>query len=143
MKTSLFLFPSALSLFLSCAAQKPVCDITGEWNVTSINGQSVEEGEYAPTIGFSPSDNLVYGFTGCNRLTGSFDAKSFLRGKADFSQLGMTRMLCEDARYERPLVDALGKATKSEISEKEIKIKDRDGSILLILTKKQNNANCR
>jgi len=143
MKKHLLLFSAALMTLLSCTAQKPVCDIAGEWNVTSINGQGVADGEDAPTMGFSPSENMVYGFTGCNRLTGSFDAKSFLQGKADFSQLGMTRMLCHDAKYERPLVDALGKATKSEISENEIKLKDRDGKVLLILTKKKSDANSR
>lgn len=143
MKKQLLFFPAALMTLLSCTAQKTVCDIAGEWNVTSINGQGVADGEDAPTMGFSPSENMVYGFTGCNRLTGSFDAKSFLQGKADFSQLGMTRMLCHDAKYERPLVDALGKASKSEISENEIKLKDRDGKVLLILTKKKSNANSR
>lgn len=143
MKTLHFLYIVALALFLSCATQKTTCDIAGEWDVTFINGQEVEGGEYTPTIGFSPKSNLVYGFTGCNRLTGFFDTKSFLRGKADFSKIGMTRILCNDAKYEHLLVDALTKATKSELSEKEIKIKDKEGNILLILTKRQSNANNR
>lgn len=130
-------------MLLSCASQKQTLAFSGEWSVTSLNGQSIAPADDGPMLGFDTKQGLLYGFTGCNRLTGTFDAKSFSQGKADFSQLGMTRMLCQDAKYERPLVDALAKATASEISENEIKLKDKDGNVLLILTKKQSNANSR
>lgn len=143
MKGLLTPFLITAMLLASCATQKATYDIAGEWQVTSILGQAVPEEENAPLMGFSPKENLVYGFTGCNRLTGTIDTKAFLNGKADFSQLGMTRMLCQDDKYERPLIDALAKATKSDFSENNITLKDKDGNVLLILTKKQSNANSR
>lgn len=143
MRKKLFFLSVTAAMLLSCASQKPSIAFAGEWSVTSLNGQSIAPADDSPMLGFDTKQGLFYGFTGCNRLTGTFDAKAFSQGKADFSQLGMTRMLCQDAKYERPLVDALAKATASEISENEIKLKDKDGNVLLILTKKQSNANSR
>lgn len=143
MKAPRTLLLFAAMLLSSCVAQKSVYQLSGEWRVSSLGGQAIAESEDAPFIGFDTNQSLVYGFTGCNRITGTIDASAFVNGKADFSQIGMTRMLCQDSKYERPLMDALQKAYSSEVTGSTITLKDRDGQTLLTLTKQSTNANSR
>lgn len=143
MKSSRTLILCTALLFTSCIAQKSVYQLSGEWRVSSLGGSSVSESEDAPFIGFDTNQSLIYGFTGCNRITGTIDASALVNGKADFSQIGMTRMLCQDSKYERPLMDALQKATSSEITDNTMTLKDKDGKTLLTLTKQSSNGNSR
>lgn len=135
MNHSIILFSLFLLSFCSCVSSADLSALSGEWRVVRIGGEEVTEEENAPFLGFDVKKNLLYGFTGCNRLTCPLNARTFVRGKADFSQMGMTRMLCQNDRYERPLVDALNKATLSEVSASDIKLKDAAGQVLLELEK--------
>lgn len=135
MKTLHILISATLCLS-ACTSTRSVYQLNGEWNVSTLNGQAIPAADNAPFLGFDTNDSRVYGFTGCNRLTGTLDAKAFMKGKADFGQLGMTRMLCQDDKYERPFTEALGKVSTSEIEGNRMTLKDKDGNPLLILTKK-------
>lgn len=136
MKKILLIFPLTCFLIVACKTQKSEYVLTGEWNVTQIENDSISQTEKTPMIGFNDEKRLIYGFTGCNRLTGSFDPHSFSQGKAIFSNLGMTRMMCQDAIYERALYDALKKVVHSEIKGNEMKLKDSDDNVVLVLKKK-------
>lgn len=138
MKKQLFL-PAALLLLASCATQKSAYQVSGEWNVTKLGEKSITPvTDQTPFLGFDLNDSRVYGFTGCNRLTGAFDANKFLKGEADFSRLGSTRMLCVEDKYETAFLEALSKVTTSEINDGKILLKDKDGKVLLMLEKKTN-----
>ena len=47
-------------------------DICGEWNVVEIQGEPVRA-QSTPFIGFDTKKGRVYGYSGCNRITGSLD----------------------------------------------------------------------
>lgn len=126
----------ALMLFASCATTKSAYSIAGEWNVVNLNGQSITPNESTPYLGFDINEERLYGFTGCNRLTGNLKTSQFMKGKAEFGPLATTRMLCQDDRYEQPFLDALNKVKKSEVTEKEILLKDEVGKVIITLKKK-------
>lgn len=133
-----FLLPLTLCVLtlLSCSTSRRVSGLSGDWSVTTLAGKTVPAGDNAPFIGFDAHEGRIYGFTGCNRITGTLDAKSFVKGKADFSRLGMTRRYCNDDPYERPFVDALSRVTTSEVTASEILLKDSIGNTLITLQKK-------
>lgn len=97
----------------SCGSTKNVATVStinGEWNIIEINGASVvpAPGQEFPFIAFNAEDGTVYGSTGCNRLTGSFDVKAE-PGSLDLGALGSTRMMCPDMTVEDNLLAAFSK----------------------------------
>lgn len=136
MKKILYIIPATMLLLASCATSKSAYTVAGEWSVTNLNGQSITPSDETPFLGFDTSKGHVYGFTGCNRLTGEINLKDFANGKPDFSKMGMTRMLCPDNTYERSFMDALGKVKSSEVKGDEMLLKDANGNVIITLKKK-------
>lgn len=137
MKKFIYLIPAALLLFSSCASTRSASSLAGEWNVVGLNGQAItpEEGK-TPFLGFDLEKSQVYGFTGCNRMSANLNAEAFVKGKAEFGHWAATRMYCQDDKYERPLFEALGKVTASQVKKSEILLKDKEGNVLLTLKRK-------
>ncbi len=137
MKRSLLILPLLTLALASCSGTRDLAKtLSGDWRVTQLDGQAVPAEDDAPFLGFDVKGHRIYGFTGCNRLTGTLDAKAFVGGKADFSGLGMTRMLCQDDKYEIPFTEALGRAVRSEVSTDQITLKDSTGRTVIVLQKK-------
>lgn len=97
---------AALTL-TSCASRLTLTadELAGEWTVTRLDGTTVEPGNDVPYLGFDST--RVYGFTGCNRLTGSLPGRKMKRGEVDFGRVATTMMACPDSRYEQPFMNAL------------------------------------
>lgn len=125
-----------MMLFASCAT-KSTYVLAGEWNVVNIDGENITPSEETPFIGFNLNDSLIYGFTGCNRMNSSLNAKEFVKGKADFSKVATTRMMCREDQYEGKFLKALNQVTTSEVSENDILLKNKDGKVVLTLKKRQ------
>lgn len=112
--------------------------LEGKWYALVIDGQAVPQSESeTPFIGFDTKKGNLYGFTGCNRLTGSYNLKDLQAGKADFSALGSTRMLCQDAKWERPFLDALAKTRHLRLAGNYIFMNDENGKQLVKLSQKE------
>lgn len=128
MRTTLFLSLAAAGIMaVSCSSGKKaatVNDLTGEWNITGINGTSVKTsaGEETPYIGFDTRNGTVNGFAGCNRIMGSFD-KNAAPGTISLSKMGATRMMCPDMSLENSLLTALSSVKGYAL--------DRSGNLLL------------
>lgn len=137
MKKFIYFIPAFLLFFASCASTKSVYQLIGEWSVVNLNGQNITPSEATPYLGFDINENRLYGFTGCNRLTGNLDANKFLKGKADFGHLATTRMLCQDDKFEQPFLEALNKVKTSEVNGEEILLKDEQGKVIITLKKKK------
>ena len=115
MKKAMFSFCMAVVL-LSCGSVKntvTVSDLDGEWDIVEINGIAVvpAPNQFFPSIGFNTKDGRVYGNSGCNRLTGTFDLDG-KPGQIDLSKLGSTRMMCPDMTLERNVLSALSQVKK-------------------------------
>ncbi len=108
----------------------------GEWMITLNKGTDgyKQDGE-KPFVGFDIKEKRIYGFAGCNRLVGTLNFEEFKSGKADFSQLGTTRMLCEDNTYEQALLENLAKAKKVKFFNNELRLLDGNNETLVILRK--------
>lgn len=93
------------------------------------------EGEFVPTMTFG-QDGKVSGFAGCNRLAGTvaIDGK-----KADFSKLGMTRMMCspDEMKVEDEFTGALARTAYATEDDGRLTLWDLQGEKLLTLTLKQ------
>lgn len=101
----------ALLAFTSCRSVKDVpalSSMNGEWNIIEVNGTAVvpAQGQELPFIGFDTATGKVFGYSGCNRLMGSFDVNS-KPGTLDLGALGSTRMACPDMTTEQNVLGAL------------------------------------
>ena len=111
--------------------------LNGEWNVVKIGKESVNPGERTPFMGFSSEEKRMFGFTGCNRMFGQFNAEDLSKGTIDFGAIGCTRMACLDDSYEQPFLNALNevktiKAAKNGLVE----LGDASGKTLIVLKKR-------
>ena len=109
----------ALAALSSCASTKNAAStsaLSGEWDIIEINGTAVvpAPGQDFPYVGFDATSGRVYGSTGCNRLTGTFDT-SAKPGKLELGQVGSTRMMCPDMVNEKNVLAALAQVRKFKV----------------------------
>ncbi len=73
------------------------------WVLTAFNHKPLKGDDFAkglPVVEFHLTDNRLSGSTGCNRMTGGFEA----RGKTlTFGQMATTRMACPNMDFEHDL----------------------------------------
>lgn len=137
MKKIICMLAVALGLFGACTSTKSVYTLGGEWQVVNLQGTTITPTESTPFLGFDVNNGSLYGFTGCNRLTGTLDAGQFMKGKPDFSHLGMTRMFCQDDQYETKFVEALNQVKSAEVNADEMTLKNAEGKVVIVLQKKK------
>jgi heat shock protein HslJ/uncharacterized membrane protein len=81
------------------------------WVLTTINHQPLNRDDFAkglPVVEFHLTDKRVSGSTGCNRITGRFEA----RGKTiTFGQMATTRMACPNMAFEQDFLKAISRKT--------------------------------
>lgn len=111
--------------------------LDGRWNIVKLNGKEVPQGEETPFLGFDTAKGHLYGYTGCNRITGVWDAAQALTGKIKISSLGSTRMLCPDARFETEMLATLGLARRIELKGMQLHLCDTHGKVLMVLNRSE------
>ena len=108
MKKNLILVMMTLCMMTACGEKKSFDMLGGEWNVVSVGDMIVPDSADA-FLGFDIAEQLVYGSTGCNQLTGSLPAE--LNPEVSmFAAMGSTRRMCADMSVEDALLPALGQA---------------------------------
>ncbi len=132
-----------VALIMSCGSAKDAGNtksLNGEWDITEVNGIKINAGdcENIPFLGFNASKKELYGNSGCNLLTGSYGGNT-KKGEIDFSQTGMTRMLCADMKVERIVMESLGKSKTFTIDElsNTMTLKDTSGKAVMTLKKRK------
>lgn len=124
----------------SCATGSKTASLDslgGEWKIVKADGKEVkgEDGQNAPFIGFNIGKKLVYGSTGCNRLTGALNADP-QSGKIDFGATGSTRMMCQDMETESLILGALGKVKTYKVKDGNLTLCDETGNSVIEMRKK-------
>lgn len=110
--------------------------LEGEWDVVELQGRPVpQEDDDVPFLGFDTKQGRLYGFTGCNRMTGTLHVEDMLSGKADFSRTGTTRMLCADDRYESVFLAALSDARTVTSQDGFLVLRDGSGKTVVRLAR--------
>ena len=77
------------------------------WVLTNFAGRSFNPDDFArglPIIEFHLADDQVVGSTGCNQISGRFDARA---DKISIKYLRTTRMACPDMTFEQEFLDAI------------------------------------
>ncbi len=127
----------ALVALSACAGSRQTLNLGGEWDVIQIDTMHITpEKDVTPFLGFNAANGEMYGFTGCNRLTGKMNKKDWAEGIVDFSQMGSTRMLCHDNIYESAMLEAMQRAAKASISNDTLRLMEANGKPTLILKKR-------
>lgn len=82
-------------------------ELNGNYNINELNSKDVSS--FNLNITFNDSTKQVSGFSGCNRFFGSYTIDN---NKLNFSNLGSTRMFCDEAsnHIEQDLLKAFNKA---------------------------------
>jgi len=111
--------------------------LAGEWDVVELNGTSITPSERTPFLGFDVENKTIYGFSGCNRLSGGLDLSAFLSGKSEFGNVASTRMLCADDIYENDFFTAFGKVSKQRYAKGKLLLMDKDDKVLMRLQKRK------
>ena len=118
-------------------AVQPV-DLTGEWNIVAINGDTVHAAN-KPFIGLDMADKRVYGNAGCNRMMGTFEIDSLNPGKIQFGQIGTTRMICPDMDTENKVLQTLNNVKGYAGTEEGLVLTDTEGNTLMTLEPSATN----
>lgn len=112
--------------------------LEGRWNIIQLNGKDVQQSEEMPFLGFNTAQSQLYGYTGCNRITGTLNTKEVLKGKINLEGLGSTRMLCRDTRFETEMLATLGQARRIEMKGTHLQLCNAQGKVLMVLTRSEN-----
>ena len=110
--------------------------LEGQWNLTEMNGKDFKDSEDVPFLIFDLKENRLAGYTTCNRLTGTLDTEKLKDCVADFTNMGMTRMMCQDNTTEADFVDALNKAKTIKVVANQLYIYSVEDGQSLIFEKK-------
>ena len=131
---NLFVVVMAVVAMASCAEKKSLEVLGGEWNVVSV-GELVVPDSVDAFIGFDLAEQIVYGCTGCNQLTGAMPAE-VKPEMPMFAALGSTRMMCADMTIEDAMLPALGQVVDFNVEGDNLYLLGVDGATLLSLQKR-------
>lgn len=130
---------SALLLLTGCSSSVNLTDLTGtngkEWDAVWVEGTTITPAEDTPYLGFK--DKSVWGYSGCNRLSGQFDLN---KDEIDLSKMGSTLMACPDDKYETIFMAGLAKAKHIRLSQNSMSLQDENGKLLMRFTLRQLTA---
>lgn len=132
--TNLFVALMAVVVMVSCAGKKSCNALNGEWNVVSV-GELVVPDSVDAFLGFDIAEQLVYGCTGCNQLTGALPAEVSPEVPM-FAAMGSTRMMCTDMTVEDALLPALGQVVDFKVEGNNLYLLNAEGNTVVSLVKR-------
>ncbi len=144
MKKVILFFVSAL-LFINCDETKKVIDaagnvqLSGTYNITTINGASLSTPTNSMNITFAPLDTSVRGNTGCNSFFGEYTLELY---SLSFADLAVTEKACGDGimNDENAYLNALRQTGSYALQDKVLTLYSKnDRSVLLQATKQNAN----
>jgi len=83
--------------------------LNGHWRVVEINGEKVDNDDM--TVFIDLGELRIHGNTGCNYFNGSIRIEPGLTNGISFSNMGVTRRMCQNADLERRMLVALEECT--------------------------------
>lgn len=108
--------------------------LNGQWRVTSINGQDVDDDEC--NIFFDIAEGKVHGNTGCNYFNGDIFISPDRSNAIELSNMGVTRMACPKTEQETAMLVALEQVTEAiQGSEGRVMLLGKDSKQLITLTR--------
>lgn len=132
--TDLFVALMAVVVLVSCAGKKSINALGGEWDVVSV-GELVVPDSVDAFLGFDIAEQLVYGCTGCNQLTGALPAEVSPEVPM-FAAMGSTRMMCADMTIEDAMLPALGEVVDFKVEGNNLCLLNAEGVTVITLVKR-------
>ena len=137
-KRIIFTAMTGIVLMTSCQVTRKALStsaIEGEWNIIKVENSAIQTQPY-PYIGFDTQEKRVYGNSGCNLITGSFEIKG-KKGKIELGQMASTMMACPNMELEQSILQALGSVERINTANKELLVLcDKNKKPLLHLEKR-------
>lgn len=124
----------AALVMVSCVEKNSFEQLEGEWNVVSV-GELVVPDSVDAFMGFNIAEQLVYGSTGCNQLTGSLPVEIGSETPM-FAAMGSTRKICVDMTIEDVMLPALGSVVDFKVEGNNLYFLDTTGATVLTLVKR-------
>ena len=114
----------------TCGSMKKAMLEGTHWELLEINGKSitVRVNDKAPYLELNSTKASAYGFGGCNRFFGSYEATE---RSLKFGAMGATRMACpEDQGQEQELFRAIDATTRYEIHGSKLLLFSDEGIVV-------------
>jgi heat shock protein HslJ len=127
------IFLAAL-LFSACTSNAaPTADLSGEWQLTSLNGKAPLAGS---SITAKFENGEVSGSAGCNRYGGQYELDG---EKITFSAIFQTEMACMDPQgvmeQETEYTQTLGQSAGISLSGNQLQLKNASGDTIIEFSK--------
>lgn len=132
--TNLCMALVAALVMVSCVEKNTFEQLEGEWNVVSV-GELIVPDSVDAFMGFNIAEQLVFGCTGCNQLTGTLPTE-VSSDMPMFAALGSTRKACADMTVEDAMLPALGSVVDFKVEGENLYFLDAAGSTVLTLEKR-------
>lgn len=132
--TNLLVAVMAVFVMASCAEKKSLESLNGEWNVVTIGEMAVPDSVDA-FVGFNVAEQLIYGSTGCNQLTGAMPAEVNSETLM-FGAMGSTRMMCADMTIEDAMLPAMSQVVDFKVDGTSLYLLDAVGNTVISLEKR-------
>lgn len=141
MKREIFyvlMLPMVLGMMISCSeAKTDAKKLEGKWNVIEVKGEKILKEGLPPYMEFDMAQNKLHGNAGCNMFntTVTLDANDV--SAITIAPGAATMMACPDMATEDAIMQAMVNvnAVKAGSSENEMTLVDKDGNVLLVLSK--------
>ena len=116
----------------SCQVKDKYTALDGEWDVVSIENSAIPDSIEA-YIGFDVKKRLIFGYAGCNYITGNIPTGN---KEALFATLASTRKMCPHMTTENTLIEALAKAHDFEVHDGVLNLLDTKNHTLVSLKRR-------
>ncbi|WP_075556107.1 MULTISPECIES: META domain-containing protein [Parabacteroides] len=132
------MLPMVLGMMISCSeAKTDAKKLEGKWNVIEVKGEKILKEGLPPYMEFDMAQNKLHGNAGCNMFntTVTLDANDV--SAITIAPGAATMMACPDMATEDAIMQAMVNvnAVKAGSSENEMTLVDKDGNVLLVLSK--------
>lgn len=131
------LIPAFMGMMFACSEVKTdVKKLDGKWNIMEVKGEKVLEAGL-PQMDFDMTENKVHGNAGCNIFNTTVTLDPNDVSAITIAPAATTMMACPNMEQEDAILKAmLDVATvKAGQSENEMLLVDKDGNVLLVLSK--------
>ncbi len=116
--------------FSGCPGSVKKYPISGTaWKLEMLNGKSVtlKNGNYI-TLNFEISGEKLNGTAVCNKYSGNYVKRS---DSLAFSNMSVTKLMCDDNTIESEYFNALGKVDRYKISDGKLRLIDKDSVVAI------------
>lgn len=131
------LIPAFMGMMFACSEVKTdVKKLDGKWNIMEVKGKKILEAGL-PQMDFDMAENKVHGNAGCNIFNTTVTLDPNDVSAITIAPAATTMMACPNMEQEDAILRAMLDVATVKVgqSENEMLLVDKDGNVLLVLSK--------